>query len=74
MVQQSKATNHLRSENLKAHSRILTTTNSRSTATKPKVVEDDEEFQLLVVDEKHYSLVKKTEITDDEQLKIHSRL
>ncbi|MDG2272335.1 MAG: hypothetical protein P8L39_08525 [Halioglobus sp.] len=74
MVQQSKATNHLRSENLKAHSRTLTTTNSRSTATKPKVVEDDEEFQLLVVDEKHYSLVKKTEITDDEQLKIHSRL
>jgi hypothetical protein len=38
------------------------------------VVENDEEFQLLVVDEKHYSLVKKTEITDDEQLKIHSRL
>lgn len=38
------------------------------------VVEEDGEYRLLVVDEKHYSLVRKAEISDEEQIRIHSRL
>ena len=38
------------------------------------VIEEDEEFRLLVVDEKHYSLVEKSEISDEEQIQIQSRL
>lgn len=38
------------------------------------VIEEDEEFRLLVVDEKHYSLVKKSDISDEEQISLQSRL